>query len=76
MKKLYWIRIALLTLVLGSAVPVMTGCKTSGLAAHGRQTVKYTCPMHPEIVQDTPGNCPLCGMPLVESMNTVSSTTH
>ena len=26
---------------------------------------KYTCPMHPEIVQDEPGNCPICGMDLV-----------
>lgn len=25
---------------------------------------KYTCPMHPEIVQDSPGNCPICGMAL------------
>ena len=24
----------------------------------------YTCPMHPEIRQDHPGNCPLCGMAL------------
>jgi Cu+-exporting ATPase len=24
----------------------------------------YTCPMHPEIVQDHPGNCPKCGMAL------------
>ena len=27
----------------------------------------YTCPMHPEIVQDHPGDCPICGMAL-ESM--------
>lgn len=26
---------------------------------------KYTCPMHPEIVQDHPGDCPICGMDLV-----------
>ncbi len=26
---------------------------------------KYTCPMHPEIVRDAPGDCPLCGMALV-----------
>ncbi|MCX8226680.1 MAG: hypothetical protein OTI35_11430 [Sulfitobacter sp.] len=26
---------------------------------------EYTCPMHPEVVQDTPGNCPKCGMTLV-----------
>jgi Cu+-exporting ATPase len=24
----------------------------------------YTCPMHPEIVRDAPGTCPLCGMAL------------
>jgi len=22
----------------------------------------YTCPMHPEIEQDHPGDCPKCGM--------------
>lgn len=27
-------------------------------------TSGYTCPMHPEIQQDRPGNCPLCGMAL------------
>src|SRR5688500_5465519 len=26
---------------------------------------KYTCPMHPQIVRDAPGSCPLCGMALV-----------
>lgn len=26
---------------------------------------KYTCPMHPEVVQDKPGSCPVCGMTLV-----------
>ena len=25
---------------------------------------KYTCPMHPEIIQDKPGDCPKCGMEL------------
>ncbi len=27
--------------------------------------IEYTCPMHPEIVQSEPGNCPECGMLLV-----------
>jgi hypothetical protein len=28
--------------------------------------VTYTCPMHPEIVRDAPGKCPICGMTLVK----------
>src|ERR1043166_6697413 len=24
----------------------------------------YTCPMHPQIERDRPGNCPICGMAL------------
>ena len=33
---------------------------------------RYTCPMHPEIVQDGPGTCPKCGMalePLMPSLD-------
>lgn len=26
----------------------------------------YTCTMHPEVLTDQPGNCPKCGMALVE----------
>lgn len=29
----------------------------------------YTCPMHPEIVRNEPGQCPICGMKLVEKLN-------
>jgi len=25
---------------------------------------EYTCPMHPEVIQDHPGSCPKCGMAL------------
>jgi Cu+-exporting ATPase len=32
----------------------------------------YTCPMHPEVQQDHPGDCPKCGMPL-EPMSAASS---
>jgi len=27
---------------------------------------QYTCPMHPQIIQDKPGTCPICGMDLVK----------
>lgn len=28
------------------------------------QGTQYTCPMHPEIIKDGPGDCPICGMAL------------
>ncbi len=30
----------------------------------GGEGATYTCPMHPEVVQKGPGDCPLCGMAL------------
>jgi Cu(I)/Ag(I) efflux system membrane fusion protein len=27
---------------------------------------QYRCPMHPDVVRDAPGQCPICGMDLVE----------
>ncbi|WBY01325.1 copper-translocating P-type ATPase [Ramlibacter tataouinensis] len=34
----------------------------------------YTCPMHPEIRQDRPGNCPKCGMTLEPLMPSLEDT--
>nr|WP_299246422.1 copper-translocating P-type ATPase [uncultured Halomonas sp.] len=33
--------------------------------ASDQETSQYTCPMHPEMVSDQPGDCPKCGMHLV-----------
>ena len=33
----------------------------------------YTCPMHPSVVQDEPGDCPICGMSLVRKEREASS---
>lgn len=33
--------------------------------AHGAKSETYVCPMHPEVRQDGPGDCPKCGMHLV-----------
>jgi membrane fusion protein, copper/silver efflux system len=29
-------------------------------------TTEYYCPMHPQVVRDEPGTCPICGMPLAK----------
>ena len=39
------------------AMPAVAGAVLPGTV--------YTCPMHPEIVRDAPGDCPICGMALV-----------
>ncbi len=41
----------------------------SALAADGRAAPtgvegRFSCPMHPQVLQDQPGNCPICEMPL------------
>ncbi len=36
----------------------------SAAAAPAPRAVEYTCPMHPEVVRDAPGSCPICGMAL------------
>ncbi|MFP4640471.1 MAG: efflux RND transporter periplasmic adaptor subunit, partial [Guyparkeria sp.] len=32
----------------------------------GDSVTRWTCPMHPQIVEEEPGSCPICGMDLVE----------
>jgi len=39
------------------------------------QDTLYTCPMHPEIRQHEPGNCPKCGMALEPLVSSVSEET-
>jgi Cu(I)/Ag(I) efflux system membrane fusion protein len=36
---------------------------------------KWICPMHPDVIEDAPGDCPICGMPLVtpESLGYVTA---
>jgi len=47
---------------LGKTVNVATPTADRASAAKPGQ---YTCPMHPEVVRDAPGSCPLCGMALI-----------
>ena len=47
---------------------VLTDPDLADLAETAHSAGQYTCPMHPEVRQSAPGNCPKCGMAL-ESVN-------
>ena len=38
--------------------------RAAGHKKAAAENVQYTCPMHPEIIRDAPGSCPICGMAL------------
>ena len=48
----------------GALVPSPANEHAPGVATVPSAGAIYTCPMHPEIRQDHPGNCPKCGMTL------------
>jgi Cu(I)/Ag(I) efflux system membrane fusion protein len=47
--------------------PASAGAQVAGAAApQAPAKEQWQCPMHPSIVQDHPGDCPVCGMKLVK----------
>jgi Cu+-exporting ATPase len=52
----------------------------SGNKARKKETAQkntlYTCPMHPEIVQEGPGSCPICGMALEPQDGVAEGANH
>lgn len=44
---------------------LLISCNSNEEASGTKQGQKYTCPMHPQIVKDAPGTCPICKMDLV-----------
>ena len=77
MRRLKWQTIGALIVVIGITALAITGCNGSNpndgpgqssaqSAKKDGQTVQYTCSMHPEVLQAKPGDCPKCGMKLVE----------
>lgn len=54
-------------LFLTSAI-IFTSCKEkTSVQASSRE--QWTCSMHPEIIRDKPGSCPICGMDLIRKVD-------
>lgn len=67
MKRIFWI--GLILVVLGVVVVTQRHRffmrhEAGGMKQEEQQATKYQCPMHPQVIQEQPGNCPICGMTL------------
>jgi len=59
-----WALVLVMALIAAGSVAYSFGLVDAESAS--ASSVKYHCPMHPQIVQDRPGDCPICGMTLVK----------
>jgi len=59
--------LALLAGLLAFAVGACQQTPPGEAHAHDGASTYYTCPMHPQIVRDAPGKCPICTMDLVKA---------
>ena len=75
--------VVVLTVVVGSwlyksgKLQKMAGWSKGDGSAKQEATAKpvYTCAMHPFIIKDSPGSCPICGMELIKKVAAAQTTT-
>ena len=55
-------------------VIVIPSCKTKPKVAVATKDpdIYYTCSMHPQVMEDHPGNCPICGMKMIQAKKSQS----
>lgn len=59
--------IVILILAFISTLMLIAACKNKKTATdHAQKKELWTCSMHPEIIRDKPGTCPICGMDLIK----------
>jgi len=60
----------IIALVTSLILLVSCGKKKQVTAA---SSIYYTCSMHPQVIQNKPGNCPICGMQLIQVNNSIAA---
>ncbi|WP_288071734.1 efflux RND transporter periplasmic adaptor subunit [Hydrotalea sp.] len=66
-------------LIMAGLILLSLACKNKNAkntvhSEHTKDTagVYYTCSMHPQVMLDKPGNCPICGMKLIEVKKSIT----
>lgn len=74
MKKKIW-SCAIISII---AVLLIQACNSKQNKAQSNAAPKdlYTCSMHPQVLENHPGDCPICGMKLIKKNATTVSTNN
>jgi Cu(I)/Ag(I) efflux system membrane fusion protein len=75
MNKLIKYSLAVITISIIVLAAYFFAIKSDNHSESSHLAAVYTCSMHPQIIRDKPGNCPICGMVLVKKV-TESNTTE
>ncbi|MBI5543036.1 MAG: hypothetical protein HY901_04060, partial [Deltaproteobacteria bacterium] len=60
---LRWMLVA--AMAVAATISVVSYLRTSSSGQLHASATLYHCPLHPAVLQDHPGDCPICGMSLV-----------
>ena len=68
MYKIRFKYIVILSIAVVSSLIFFTACKNKKVTVveNSKKKELWTCSMHPEIIRDEPGTCPICGMDLIK----------
>ena len=73
-----WVLVAIAAIVAVVSIASYSGVHLGGgkTTTSSSESQLYTCPMHPSIVQDHPGQCPICSMTLVPKLARDKATSR
>ena len=73
-----YVTAAIVIVLAGTAFVIARGslARPAGTAQNEQAPEPFVCPMHPDVRQDHPGRCPICGMALEKVPASQQKTAH